>query len=576
MAKSKCKDIHQTSNLPSILETYQSPIDVKKAEDSDQPCQRDRLGHGRSGDTGPKAGGQGRKQVGRGCGVRGHDDKSTVGSELDQEAIIKRQALLDKRHLVVYRCMYRLRDGLYHRYSALLREKVHAQRLEMQRLAEAQALTQDKHTQKQRKLTRSTLFHDNSFLRSLPKSSYYLIQDVQNLLSQHGCLRSIQDHEQLWRAVHDHKLRPAQLYRRVQEIRRTVIGCHSAPDMRQMKMLGPHTEEKGPLDEIDLPEIHLGERLSEIHLGERHPEIHLEESLPEIHLGERHPEIHLGEMCAAYHLCGKQQPEQDDIEQRILKVKVPRFAALQTSFLKNLKTDTSPVVVEAIPEKSKKSEMAIRKLRHMHTLSLTNMAVSQRLLTHRDRHTLYCSDQGRSVRDLMQHVIPSVHADEKKRRTNDWNFSTLRPLPHHEWTRISSDSEVHRVGSALERTGLERTGLERPGLERPGLERSGLERSGLERSDVERLCRGCSILARSHLEKPGLERPGLEKSGLEKSGLERSDLRLRTTLTAGDTETRIKAPEPLCMEEVCQQNPSMVIGCGSTLWRNYYGNETAY
>ncbi|KAJ7987427.1 hypothetical protein DPEC_G00326370 [Dallia pectoralis] len=603
MMKSKSKDIHQASTLPSIWETYLSSVVPIQAENSDQPSLRKKLGHGktrdtgpqvggygrsrdtgpqfgghgRSRDTGPQVGGHGRKQMDWGLGAGGLTDKATVGIGSDQEAIDKRQVLIDKRHLVAYRCMYRLRDVLYHRYFALLTEKVRTQRLERKRLAlEAPAAIQDEHTQKQRKLARSTLCHDNTFLRSLPKSTYYLIQDLQNLLSQRGYLKNLQDHEQLWLSVHDHHLRPAQLDRTVQEIRKTMIGSRSAPDMmsevrKWSQMLGPPTEETEHLDQILETENRLMSQ-------ERLPEIELKEGRPEIELKEGLQEKDLGETCAADLPRVKQQPEHDDIKQRLLiKVKDPRFAALHTSFLKNLKTNKSPVVVEAIPEKSKKAEMTIKRLRRMHTLSLTNMDVSQRLLQDRDRHILCCSDQGRSVRDLMKHVF---HAKEKKRRSSAGNIPSLPPLPCHDWTRTSRDIQISNLASGLERSGLEKSGLQRSDLERSGLERSGLERSGLERSGLEK-----SGLQRSDLERSGLERSGLERSDLERSGLERSSLersgperlgqRLRNTPSAGDTHACVKTPEPLSMEEVCLRDPSKVIDCGSTLWRIYNGDETA-
>lgn len=51
-----------------------------------------------------------------------------------------------QHHLEAYRNMHRLRDILYHRYSAMLRDKIHTQRQEIQRRAEAAGtVTEDKH-----------------------------------------------------------------------------------------------------------------------------------------------------------------------------------------------------------------------------------------------------------------------------------------------------------------------------------------------------------------------------------------------------------------------------------------------
>ncbi|XP_031655772.1 uncharacterized protein si:ch211-130h14.4 [Oncorhynchus kisutch] len=541
--KSKCKDIHQSSNLPCILETYLPSSGGKTAENEDRP-QRWRKKLTQSRETGP--GGQ-----------------NHPGSAASDPDSVSRQALLDQRHLEAYRNMHRLRDILYHRYSAMLRDKIHTQRQEIQRRAAAAgAVTEDKHKPKLRKLTCSTLSHDNTYLRSLPQTSYYLILGLQNQLSRHGCLKTLQDQEDFCFMVnhhHHHNRGPVQLQRTLQEIRKRMIGSRSAPDVMsagwgwsQQEMSGQTprihvTTETRHLDRIvvsetgrglmpgerhpergagerlpergagerlpergsgeRLPERGAGERLPERGAGKRLPEQGAGERLPERGAGERLPERGAGENSAAFLLS---QQEQDYTEQMFPKVKVPKFATLQPSFLKNLKTVMPTVGVEEIPEKSKRAEMTVRMLRHMHSQSLTNMAVSQRLLLDRDRHSLCCCwEQKRSFQDLTQYVFQSVHSDEEKKKRCAGNLLPLLPLPplppppsYQEWTRIDpDDSEV----------------------------------------------------------------PSLALEGLG----------LRTIPSAGNTEICSKTPEPLSIEDVCQRNPSGVINCGYKLWRNY-DEETAY
>ncbi|XP_029558741.1 uncharacterized protein LOC115155875 [Salmo trutta] len=569
--KSKCEDIYQSSNLPCILETYLPSSGGKKAENADRPqrwrrklTQSQTQSQTQSRETGTGPGGQ--------------DHPGSAASDPDS---VSRQALLDQRHLEAYRNMHRLRDILYHRYSAMLRDKIHTQRQEIQRRAEAAGtVTEDKHLPKLRKLTCSTLSHDIIYLRSLPQTSYYLILGLQNQLSRHGCLKTIQDHEDFCFTVnhHNHNRGPVQLQRTLQEIRKRMIGSRSAPDVMsagwdwsQQEMLvqpprihvttaerrhldrivpsetgkrlmpgerlpergpGERLPERGPGERLPergagerlpergagerlpergagerLPERGAGERLPERGAGERLPERGAGERLPERGAGERLPERGAGENSAAFLL--SQQQEQDYTEQMFPKVKVPKFATLQPSFLKNLKTVMPTLGVEEIPEKSKRAEMTVRMLRHMHSLSLTNMAVSQRLLLDRDRHSLCCCwEQKRSFQDLTQYVFPSVHSNEEKKKRCAGNLPPLLPLPpppplsYQEWDRINpEDSEV-----------------------------------------------------------PSL---GLEGLGL------------RTTPSAGNTEICSKTPEPLSIEDVCQRNPSGVIGCGYKLWRNY-DEETAY
>ncbi|XP_042161549.1 uncharacterized protein si:ch211-130h14.4 [Oncorhynchus tshawytscha] len=508
--KSKCKDIHQSSNLPCILETYLPSSGGKMAENEDRP-QRRRKKLTQSRETGP--GGQ-----------------NHPGSAASDPDSVSRQALLDQRHLEAYRNMHGLRDILYHRYSAMLRDKIHTQRQEIQRRAAAAgAVTEDKHTPKLRKLACSTLSHDNTYLRSLPQTSYYLILGLQNQLSRHGCLKTLQDQEDFCFMVnhhHHHNRGPVQLQRTQQEIRKRMIGSRSAPDVMsagwgwsQQEMSGQTsrihvTTETRHLDRIvhsetgrglmpgeRLPERGAGERLPERGAGERLPERGAGERLPERGAGERLPERGAGKNSAAFLLS---QQEQDYTEQMFPKMKVPKFATLQPSFLKNLKTVMPTVGVEEIPEKSKRAEMTVRMLRHMHSQSLTNMAVSQRLLLDRDRHSLCCCwEQKTSFQDLTQYVFPSVHSNEEKKKRCAGNLPPLPPPPsYQEWTRIEpDDSEV----------------------------------------------------------------PSLALEGLG----------LRTIPSAGNTEICSKTPEPLSIEDVCQRNPLGVVNCGCKLWRNY-DEETAY
>ncbi|KAL0983728.1 hypothetical protein UPYG_G00131960 [Umbra pygmaea] len=501
---------------------------MRQVESSDQ--WGNNLSQGGSGDTGSTAEGHWRKKLGqRREAVRQDDpDEDTPSSDLDRETRIEQQALVDKqRHQVAYRCMHHLRDTLYDRYSALLREKVRTQRLEIQRHTEkAKVITHDKPKQNPRKLASSKLCHDNTFLRSLPKSNYYLIQDLQNQLSQRGSLRSLQDCEEFRLAVHNPKFRPAQLEQTVKEFRKMVMDRGSAPDgmswkQIQMEMAGLSFSNpiipggSGHLAQISLTET--GRGLIPV---KRHSEGGLGETLPERGLVES---------------SGRQQPEQDDTEQLFLKqVKVPRFASLQPGFLKNLNTLTPPVqVVKEIPEKSSKAELIIRRLRHMHTLSLTNMAVTHRLLVDQHKHTLSCSALQRSIQPL------SVHTNTAEKK-----IAALPPLLSHEWARISL---------CLENPGLKNISLENLGPKNPDQDSPGLRNSGLE---------NCI------LENPGIESPGLEKCGLE----------LRNITTPGNTEMHISSNtlEPLSFEDIYQRNPSKVIDCGSKLWKNYNWEKMAY
>ncbi|XP_026165955.1 uncharacterized protein LOC113132209 isoform X2 [Mastacembelus armatus] len=153
------------------------------------------------------------------------------GPDPDQEAKARRKALLEQRHLEAYRNMHRLRDALYNRYAALLKDKVHSQRLLLQQREEtARAKSENETKQKQKKLAFSKLQHDDSYLTSLPKTSYYLIFDLQKQLAEHGCLKTHHDLEDFYRSIkYNHQ--PSQLRRSLQDVRKMMLASRSAADL---------------------------------------------------------------------------------------------------------------------------------------------------------------------------------------------------------------------------------------------------------------------------------------------------------------------------------------------------------
>ncbi|CAL8300061.1 unnamed protein product [Merluccius merluccius] len=174
----------RSSALPSILDTYSSPVGVRKAENEDKSRSR-------------------RSEV-----VRADDDLNREGKD-------RRQAQLEQRHLESYRNLRRLRDILYRRYADLLHKKVQTQRLEMQQQRTEQHRSKPvKDIQwKKEKLALSRFQHDASYLESLPKTSYYL-----NQLMQRGVLRTHVDLEDFGGCINYHR-GPHQIQNHLQEIR---------------------------------------------------------------------------------------------------------------------------------------------------------------------------------------------------------------------------------------------------------------------------------------------------------------------------------------------------------------------
>ncbi|KAE8280487.1 hypothetical protein D5F01_LYC21049 [Larimichthys crocea] len=271
--KSERKDLHQSITLPSISDAPFLPAVVRKARDE------------------AKAEPWRRKAI--------QDDSP----DLDQEARARHQAQLEQRHLEAYRNMHRLRDSLYHRYAALLRDKVHSQRLELQQRYEASRAKSESETkQKQRKLAFSKLQHNDSYLKSIPKTSYYLKQ-----LAERGHLKTHHDLEDFYRLLEQ--------------------GSDSGASSGELIFSG--SQEK----------------------------------------------------------------------------------------------DGFPKIIPGIPEKSRKAEIYMRRLREMHDLCLANMAFSKRLL---DRQTdSLCWQEERGDHDLLLPVI-----DSKQEKTSQANWPPLCSPKH--------------------------------------------------------------------------------------------------------------------------------------------------
>ncbi|XP_068580973.1 uncharacterized protein si:ch211-130h14.4 [Cebidichthys violaceus] len=349
--RSESKDLHRSSTLPSILDAHLLPVGVRKAGDE------------------VKAEPRRRKAM--------HDS----GPDLDQEAKARHQAQLDQRHLEVYRNIHRLRDALRRRYAALLTDKVHSQRVFLQQRDEtARAKSENETKQKQKKLAFSKLQHNDSHLKSLPKTSYYLIFDLQKQLAERGHLKTHHDLEDFYRCIR-YNSEPSQLHKSLEDVRERMLESRPAADlMTQHKISEKHpctAEDKG--DEEHSRLLKQGSGPAEIFGGSQ---------------------------------------EKDEIEQMFPKMKAPTFATLQPHFMKSFQSKMPDLIIPEIPKKSRKAEIYLRRLRRMHDLCLTNMACSKRLLD-REIDSLSWQEE-RGDQDLM---LPGF--DSTQRKTSQTNLPPL-------------------------------------------------------------------------------------------------------------------------------------------------------
>ncbi|XP_036403153.1 uncharacterized protein si:ch211-130h14.4 [Megalops cyprinoides] len=332
MMSLKGLDIHHSSTLPSILDTYLSPGYIKKDEKKQQKMSLSSKEEG--------------------------GFLKTSRSDSGEEARVRQKAALDQRHLEVYRNMHLLRNVMYRRYVALLKEKIHRQRQEIKRHEQA-SLNPPEKAREQRhgrvlgqKLPCCTLSHDDSHLKSLPKTSYYLIVDLQDELARRGCLKTRRDQEE-FRSLVGQNHGTARLESRLKEI---PISSRTAPDQRSVERRQKEKSRTAPIVQITVDE---GSHQEQTVLSE----------------GEA------GDSDTALHPQGKHPQEQDEMEQMFPKLQVPKFVTLQPGFLDQFKPSILPELrICDPPQKRRKAGSNLKKLHLMHSLSLTNMATSQRML----------------------------------------------------------------------------------------------------------------------------------------------------------------------------------------------------
>ncbi|XP_049337580.1 uncharacterized protein si:ch211-130h14.4 isoform X4 [Astyanax mexicanus] len=312
-------------------------------------------------------------------------------ADTDDMAEAKQRALLDQRHLETYHRIHRLRDRLYQHYSELLTEKIQRQRqeLKMHHDSASQKNTENDTEQRKRKppvqkLIASTLKHDDAYLAALPKTRYYLILELQRLLAQRGCLQGPREQEVFQHWVDQAKT--AQLEKQLQQI---VLRSKSAPVLTVEDLLQKKKKKKMP------------------------------EHLPQIQVST----------------------EESSTQQKHVfsqELRVPRFSTLQPRFLETFKTNPLLLRVKEPPHQSKAAVVTQHQLRLMHSLSLSHIAHTHRLLDktglalHRD--TRY------SISDLLEHVCPNKISINEPRCSTQPLLPPLQSLEDHSKTELPKPS----------------------------------------------------------------------------------------------------------------------------------------
>lgn len=83
-----------------------------------------------------------------------------------------------QRHLEAYRNMHRLRDALYKRYAALLKDKVHLQRLQLQQRNETEQRARAKSENETKQVNHSIFQFVKRFAMISNENFFFLIIEI--------------------------------------------------------------------------------------------------------------------------------------------------------------------------------------------------------------------------------------------------------------------------------------------------------------------------------------------------------------------------------------------------------------
>ncbi|KAF5904976.1 brachyury protein, partial [Clarias magur] len=341
----KTEDMHHTSTFPSILDSYLYSEGLDEAVPTAKVVtQMKKLKERRV-------------------------QRSVSVAELQ-----KKKAFLEQRHLQSYRRLHHLKDRLSHRYAELLTEKVQRQRQCMKQQNSPALKTTEQHNPRSsrgltfQKLVGSPLKDNTAFLKSLPKTRYHLILELQRQLGQRECLQGIREQE-VFRSWVDQS-RTSQLEQQLQQME---LSSKSAPERLFKKKAEVFPKIQISHEESDCQQKH----------------------------HDAFSESGGGEQISAPVLQGKQIQEQDESELRfpsvfLQELQVPR--SLQPGFLEAFRTNMVPLKTNEPLHKSTSASVTQRKLHLMHSMTLLNMAQSRSLLGKTGLVPQY--DKGYSIQDM--------------------------------------------------------------------------------------------------------------------------------------------------------------------------------
>ncbi|XP_059374350.1 uncharacterized protein si:ch211-130h14.4 isoform X1 [Carassius carassius] len=373
----KTEDSYNVSSLPPILDSYTSAQCPEKAAG-----QRQR-----------------RQQSPSRTGKMQMAMTSAHAEDSDQMLERKRKALLDQRHLKTYYRLQRVKDVLSYQHATRLREKVQRQRQEMKH---HDSKLKEGHIKQKlltiQRATRSTLTHDDVYLKCLPKTRFYLVLELQKQLTRLGYLQS-RGEQEVFRVWTEQHRSTCQLERQLQALE------HSSSPSSDVTLENLLKQKPGSLPKLQITPDDSTAQHQHMPVSPRGNE------------GEANTFQQQGKQS-----CGQEKTELMFPEVFTRELKVPKFSSLRSTFLEEVSSKMLLMKIYEPPIWSKTFDIK-HKTRFMHNLSLSHMADTQRIMA-KNGLSLQCTD-GLSIKELMEHECPHNIQTLKSRYPTEPDFTHL-------------------------------------------------------------------------------------------------------------------------------------------------------
>ncbi|XP_016380212.1 uncharacterized protein LOC107717845 [Sinocyclocheilus rhinocerous] len=246
--------------------------------------------------------------------------------------------------------------------------------------------------------TRSTLTHDDAYLRCLPKTHYYLVLELQKRLKRLGFLQSRREQE-VFRVWTEQQRSTCQLEKQLQAME------HSSNPSSDVTLGDLLKQKYGSLPKLQItPDDSTAQH--------KHMPVSLRGNEGGVNTFQQQ---------------GKQSWGQDETELMFPEIftrelKVPKFSSLRSTFLEEVSSKMLLMRSYEPPIWSKTIDIK-HKTRLMHNLSLSHMADTQRIMA-KNGLSLQCTD-GFSIKELMEHDCPHNIQTQKSRYPTEPDFTHL-------------------------------------------------------------------------------------------------------------------------------------------------------